>query len=72
MTYIARQGVRTQCITPTIPFVELSIGQAVRMRAQWVVILYVCVGERERKKRIIQGRNRARENIYIYTSNLLF
>jgi hypothetical protein len=50
MTYIARQGVRTQCITPTIPFVELSIGQAVRMRAQWVVILYVCVGERERKK----------------------
>ncbi len=32
MTYIGRQGTRPQWRTPTILFVELSIGQAVRVR----------------------------------------
>jgi len=66
MTYIERQSIRPQSITPTIPFVELSIKQAIYVRGAMGVILYLCVEERKKKKRIIQERERESGYMYIY------
>jgi hypothetical protein len=72
MTYIERQSVRPQSITPTIPFVELSIKQAIYVRGAMGVILYVCIEERKKKKDNTRKREREREDICIYTSHLSF